>query len=213
MSVCGGGWVRWLSAGLITTLLSTASCTELKRWVYEGPARDRWQQPERVIESLSLAPGSPVADLGAGSGYFTFRLAEAVGTTGEVLAVDVDEAMNASLRADLRQRGVANVEVVLASASDPRLAPESLALVFSSNTYHHLKDRVAYFARLRPALAPGGRLALIDFVPEGLFQRRHAAKVATMRAEMESAGYVRVASVAFLEPQNFEIFAPVQAVP
>ena len=101
MSVCGGGWVRWLCAGLITTLLSTTSCTELKRWVYEGPDRDRWQQPERVIESLDLAPGSRVADLGAGSGYFTFRLAEAVGTTGEVLAVDVDEAMNASLRACL----------------------------------------------------------------------------------------------------------------
>ena len=93
------------------------------------------------------------------------------------------------------------------------MAPESLDLVFSSNTYHHLKDRVAYFARLRPALAPGGRLALIDFVPEGFFQRRHATEVATIRAEMESAGYVRVASFAYLERQSFEIFAPVQVIP
>jgi len=212
--VSGGvdGCVRWLYAGLIVTLLSAAGCTELKRLAYEGPDRDRWQQPERVIESLALTPGSRVADLGAGSGYFTFRLAEAVGPTGEVLAVDIDEGMNASLRADVRQRGVGHVEVVLASASDARLPPGRLDLVFSSNTYHHLQDRVAYFDRLRAALAPGGRVALIDFVPAGLFQRRHATERVTLRDEMERAGYVRVASFAYLERQSFEIFAPVQVV-
>jgi len=90
--------MRKLSVLVTVLALSCLACSPLKRFAYEGFSRDSWQQPDRVIEALGLEPGDHVADLGSGSGYFTLRLAQAVGPTGKVYAVDVDEAMNDYLR-------------------------------------------------------------------------------------------------------------------
>lgn len=194
-------------------LLVSPGCTEIKRWAYERGDRNAWQQPARVIESLAIQPGDRVADLGSGSGYFTFRLAEAVGDGGRVLAVDVDEAMNEALREDVETRGLSNIEVVSSDPDDASLDARSIDLVFSSNTYHHIDDRVAYFALLGEALSEGGRVALIDFVPEGFFQRRHSTDVETIRTEMAEAGYTRIAGFDYLERQSFEIFARKRSEP
>src|SRR3990172_9550282 len=106
----------------VLALVSLASlavaCTQLKRCAYEGWGRDEWQQPERVVEALGLEPGARVADLGSGGGYFTFRLARAVGPTGKVYAVDVDEDLNAYVAERAREEGHANVETVLAEYTD-----------------------------------------------------------------------------------------------
>lgn len=198
---------RFGAGALLLGWLAAAGCTEIKRWAYEGGDRDAWQQPGRVIAALGVQSGDRVADLGSGSGYFTVWLAEAVGDEGRVVAVDVDEAMNEALRADLVAQGIANVDVVLATPEAPGLEPASVDLIFSSNTYHHIDDRVVYFSRLREALAGGGRVALIDFVPDGFWQRLHATDVETIRAEMAAAGYRPIARFDFLERQSFEIFA------
>lgn len=199
---------RRMFCSLLVVGLLASGCTDLKRWAYASGDRDRWQQSERVVGSLDIGPGDRVADLGAGGGYFTFRLAEAVGSEGRVLAVDVDEAMNAALAQDVADRGVSNIEIVLAASDDPRLAPASVDLVFTSNTYHHIEDRVAYFRRVSKALSDGGRVAIIDFKPEGFFQKRHGTAEETIRNEMDEAGYRLVQDFDYLERQSFLVFAP-----
>src|SRR4030095_12939357 len=93
-------------AATMVLALFCAGCTSLKRWAYEGWGRDRWQQPDGVIEALRLRPGDRVADLGSGGGYFTFRLAKAVGPTGHVYAVDVDEGVDDYIVGTVQHGGV-----------------------------------------------------------------------------------------------------------
>ena len=183
--------------------LWVAGCGAIKRYAYEGGDRDEWQQTARVIADLALAKGAKVADLGSGGGYFTFPLAEAVGPNGLVYAVDVDEGMNSFVRSESRERGLANVRTVLAAEDDARL-PERVDLVFTSNTYHHLGDRTAYFRRVRERhLAPGGRVAIVEFRPE---VGSHSTERATIESEMTAAGFRLAKSFDYLERQHFLLF-------
>ena len=168
-----------------------AGCTQLKKFAYEGFGRDKWQEPEQVIADLELRPGDRVADLGAGAGYFTFRLAKAVGPTGHVYAVDVDKGLIEYISERARDDGFANVSVILAKYDDPSLPVDSVDLIFTSNTYHHLEDRVAYFRNARKYLRPGGRVAIIELAGKGWFDSwfGHWTSSATIREEMEAAGY------------------------
>src|SRR5262250_1992668 len=119
-----------LSAVLCALLLFGSGCARWKKFAYEGFGRDRSQQPERVIAALNLKPGDRVADLGAGGGYFTFRLADAVGPTGRVFAVDVDDDMLAYLRDRVAAESRVNVQVVRAEPDDPQLPDGRIDLVF-----------------------------------------------------------------------------------
>ena len=143
--------------GTLTAILALGGCTCIKRCAYEGSGRDGWQQPERVIEVLAIKPGDRVADLGAGGGYFTFRLAAAVGRQGRVYAVDVDAGMLSYLDDRIEREERRNVTTVRAAYEDPKL-PEPVDLIFTSNTYHHLEERAAYFRRAQSYLKPGGAI-------------------------------------------------------
>lgn len=161
-----------------------------------------------MVAALGLDSGLRVADLGAGGGYFTFRLADAVGPTGRVYAVDVDEDLQAYVGAEARARGASNVETVRGDATDPRL-PAPVDLLFSSDAYHHLANRAAYFAAARRYLRPGGRAAIIDHVPHGLFAGwlGHGTAADVIRREMEEAGFRLADDLDLLRPtQNFLIF-------
>jgi ubiquinone/menaquinone biosynthesis C-methylase UbiE len=194
---------------VVALLIALGGCTDIKRLAYEDFGdRDEWQESERVVESLGLAPGARVGDLGAGGGYFTFPIAEAVGPDGKVYAIDVDEGMLEYVREKAVQDGIANVETVLAAGGDPQL-PEPVDLLFTCNTYHHLEDRSAYFEAVRRYLRPGGRVAIIDYSGEGgFFERRHSTPAETIQSEMEAAGYQLEKNVGFLERQSFLIFSP-----
>jgi predicted methyltransferase len=182
--------------------------TELKQFAYEEGKRDAWQQPERVVASLALQPGAAVADLGAGSGYFTYRLARAVGPAGKVYAVDVDQDMTRLVAREAAARGLANVAVILAAPQDSRLPRSSVDLVFLANTYHHISSRVEYFRSLAPALRPAGRIAVVEFKGgsglAGWF--RHSTDEETMREEMSAAGYRLREKFDYLSRQHFLIF-------
>lgn len=188
-----------------SALLLGSGCTFVKRMAYDGfGGRDAWQQPDRVVAELGLAPGAKVADLGSGGGYFTFRLAQTVGPAGHVYAVDVDEGMNEHVTDEARDQGFANVTAVLAGTDDARLS-EPVDLVFTSNAYHHLTERVAYFRRLREAhLAPGGRVAIVEFRPE---VTSHSTARETIEEEMTAAGYRLAKAHDYLERQYFLVFA------
>ena len=194
---------------LAAVLLSLFGCGNIKRAMYAPEDRDQWQQAERVITSLGIQPGQQVADLGAGGGYFTFPLAKAVGPLGKVYAVDVDPDMTRYLEERASSEGYANVEVILAEPEDPHLAPGTLDLIFTCNTYHHLEDRAAYFARVLRSLRPGGRVAIIDHKPEGWFQRifPHSSRAELIRSEMQAAGYRLLVEHDYLERQYFQTYA------
>jgi predicted methyltransferase len=192
------------SAALLALALLAAGCGAAKRLAYEGFGRDEWQQPERVVADLGLAAGAKVADLGSGGGYFTFRLARAVGPTGRVYAVDVDAGMNEHVAGEAADQGLANVATVLAATDDPKL-PERVDLVFNCNTYHHLEGRAAYFRAVRERyLAPGGRVAIVEFKPEKF---SHSTARETIDEEMGAAGFRLVKAFDYLERQHFLVYA------
>ena len=192
----------------IIFLVVSTGYTDIKRWAYEGFDRDEWQHPEEVIKVLKIQEGNQVADLGSGSGYFTFRLADAVGPTGKMYAVDIDSEMNADLAKRVQDKGYQNIGVVLARPNNPGLPDNSIELIFSSNTYHHLEDRVTYFANLQQDLPPNGRIAIIDFTGKGWFQQLfgHYTPSETIQRELQEAGYTLEAKLEFLPTQVFLIF-------
>lgn len=199
LAIAGTAALAGLAAGC------GATC---KRFFYEGFDRDEWQQPERVVAELWIQPGDTVADLGAGGGYFTRRLAQAVGPDGTVYAVDVDADMIEYVDALAREQGLAQVRTVLAEPDDAKLPAGEVDLVFLANTYHHIADRPAYFAKLRRALTPGGRVAIVELRDEGLLHALfgHATAADEIETEMTAAGYRLERSKDYLERQHFMIF-------
>jgi predicted methyltransferase len=197
---------------LLVIVLSLNGCTELTYQRVDDPSRDVWQKPQGVVEKLSIARGSRVADLGAGEGYFTWHLAKAVGARGTVYAVDIEENAINTIFKEMVARGTPNVRPVRAEPHDPRL-PEPVDLVFSCDTYHQMNDRVAYFRSLASSLRPGGRVAILDFRPRGFISGLfgHRLEKEAVRREMEDAGYLLVDDYDLIDRQHFQIFAKVES--
>ncbi|TKS60748.1 MAG: hypothetical protein EWM72_01053 [Nitrospira sp.] len=192
----------------LLVLLIFGGCAELAYQHMNDPSRDVWQQPKAVIQALNLSPGARVADLGAGGGYFTWPLAEAVGPEGKVYAVDINETGLRMIEQEAKTRNVSNVKPVLATPTDHQL-PEPVELVFTCDTYHHMSDRVAYFRSLASHLRDNGRVAILDFHKTGFFSGilGHGTSKELVRQEMNEAGYRLVAEHSFLQDQHFQIFA------
>ena len=200
-----------LAAAVLKIAWQAGGCASCKRAAYEGVDRDEWQRPDAVIALLGIGPGDRVADLGAGGGYFTFRLAEAVGESGHVFAVDVDDDMVDYLAQQARERGAANVAVVRGEFEDPKLPDGEIDVLFTCNTYHHIADRTAYFRRVLVDLAPNGRVAIVELDGRGGWFARafgHYTSADTIAREMREAGYEQIAKHEILPRQSFQIFRP-----
>ena len=173
---------------------------------FDDPKRDAWQMPDRVIATLALKPGQSIADIGAGTGYFTVRLAKSAAAP-KVFAVDIEPSMVKYVGERASKEGLAGVVPVQAGADSPNL-PEPVDVVLIVDTYHHIGDRVAYFRRLRSSLKPGGRVAIIDFrkdSPEGPpVEFRFTPE--QFKAEMTQSGYRLQNQYDYLPRQNFLIF-------
>ncbi len=133
-----------------------------------------------------------------------------MGPDGKVYAVDVDKEMNDLVAERAKKSGIANVEVILAKTDDPSLPRTGVDLIFTSNTYHHIDDRVTYLTNLRKYLHPNGRVAIIDFDRrawlEGMW--KHYTPSEFIKREMDQAGYSLQHEFDFLDRQSFLIFAP-----
>src|SRR4051812_37279418 len=129
--------------------------------VFDDPKRDEWQKPHEVIRALALSGDALVADIGAGTGYFSARLAHMV-PKGRVYAVDTEPAMVKHLSERAKREGLGNLTAVLAKPDSPVL-PERADLILFVDVYHHVENREHYFRNLAASLRPGGRLAIIDF--------------------------------------------------
>lgn len=157
--------------------------------VFDDPARDAWQHPDDVIAALALAPDLTVADVGAGTGYFTVRLARAV-PRGRVIATDIEPDMVRYLGERAEREQLANVQPVLATGDDPHLAPDSVDRILVVDVWHHVADRATYARGLARALRPGGQVAIVDFTQEASHgpPREHRLRPEVIVADLAAAG-------------------------
>ncbi len=180
--------------------------------VFDDPKRDEWQKPHAVLEALGVTAGQRVADLGAGTGYFTLRLAHHVGEKGVVYAVDVEPKLVEHVRKRAAEAKLAQVRPVLAAPDDPKLPAGGVDLVLIVDTWHHIDARDRYLRVLRRALAPHGRIAVVDFMPGDIPvgpPPEHRLPAATITAEFEAGGFRLVAQPAVLPYQFVLVFEPV----
>jgi len=133
----------------------------------DAPDRDLWQRPDQIMDAMGIADASVVGDIGAGSGWFTIRLARRVGPRGLVYAEDVQKEMINAISRRVGREGFNNVRAVLGLGNDPRLPASSLDAVLMVDSYHEVEDRVSMLANLAKALKPAGRLAIVDFRLDG----------------------------------------------
>lgn len=176
---------------------------------YERTERDSWQKPDKVVKALKLKNGALVADIGAGSGYFTRRFAKAVAPAGKVYAVDIAEDILGYLKKETEKQNLNNIVFVLSKEDDPMLPENSVSLAFFVDVTHHIANRANFYRKLKPALKKGGRMAIIDFPPdapvhahkpEELVPRSQAVE------EAEQAGFKLKKEFKFLPRQYFLLF-------
>jgi predicted methyltransferase len=158
----------------------------------ERPEREAEEEPGRAVEALDLRPGMTVADIGAGSGYYTSRIARKVAPSGRVIATDIQPGMIELLERRVKADGLTNVTAILGAMDDPRLQPNSIDLAIMVDVYHELQQPQLFLQRLKPAFKPGGRLVLLEFRkedPKIPILEVHKMSVAEVRAELEAEGY------------------------
>jgi ubiquinone/menaquinone biosynthesis C-methylase UbiE len=177
--------------------------------ILESPDREEWQQPEQIMDALRIGEGSRVADLGAGGGWFTIRLARRVGPNGVVYAEDIQPEMIGSIRRRVQNEGLENVVTLLGTADDPKL-PSKLDAVLIVDTYPQVGEPVTLLRHVRAALAPHGRLGIVDFRSDGaggpgppLEERIRPEHI---RRDAEEAGLTFVKEETFLRYQFLLVF-------
>ncbi len=171
--------------------------------IFDSPGRDQRLRINRVMDILGIAPGKSVADIGAGSGWFTVRAARRVGPSGTVYAVDINPEAIRYIDLRVRKESVPNVKTILGKADDPMLPKDSLDAVLLLKTYHEVADPVALLEHLRPALRPGARLGVIDRNGNGT---NHGVNREVVIKEAESAGYHLVQSYDFVKDDGMDYF-------
>ncbi len=173
------------------------------------PDRDEQEQPDRVVAALNIPRGATVVDLGAGVGYFTWRLAKQVGPEGRVIAVDIQQGMLDLLSENLASRGITNVDMVLGAADNPHLPTGAVDLVLIVDVYHELSEPEKTMEHVRRSLKPGGRVVIIEYRKEDPsipIQPLHKMSVEEVRAEVEPIGFKLVELMEFLPTQHIFVF-------
>jgi len=177
----------------------------------EDPKRDTYQKPHEVLTALNIKPGEVIADIGAGSGYFTFRLAHFVGDKGKVYAVDVSPDMIRHVNRRIRETKTTNVVTVLADNDDPLLPDRSVNRFFICDVWHHVGNQTKYLSLMKKMLKPGGEVVMIDFhkkeLPFGPPMQMKIAREDLIK-QMETNGFRLSKEHTFLPHQYFLVFAP-----
>ncbi len=180
-----------------------------ERWahVFDDPARDAWQKPHEVIQALRLRPDAIVADIGAGTGYFSARLSRML-PKGKVYAADVEPDMVKYLGERADREGLKNVFPIRASATESNL-PEPVDVALLVDVYHHIDHRVRYFENLKNSIRADGRVAIIDFRMDAKDGPPRAVRIPPeeVKREMARAGYRLTEEPGFLPEQYFLVFS------
>ena len=172
--------------------------------------REREEEPDKALDALESLTGLTVADVGAGSGYFTVRLAARTGSKGRVYATDLQPEMLKMLAARLAREDVKNVTLVQGAIDDPKLPPASIDLVLMVDVYHELSEPQKMLRGIRAALKPGGRLVLLEYRkedPEVPIRFEHKMSLAEAKTELEAEGFTLAKVDRRLPRQHILIFS------
>ena len=172
--------------------------------------REQEEKPALLLDALGLHKGETVADVGAGSGYYTFRIAPKVGLGGKVLAVDIQDEMLAALRRRIADEKVKNVEVIKGSERDPHLAPDSIDMALMVDVYHELSYPYEVMIAIRKALKPGGRMVFVEFRKEDpalAIKGLHKMSLDQLKKEMAAVNLTFITSVETMPIQHIVFFA------
>jgi ubiquinone/menaquinone biosynthesis C-methylase UbiE len=173
------------------------------------PEREAEEAPDAALDAIVIERGATVADIGAGSGYFTWRLAERVGPAGKVYANDIQPEMLALLRKNIDARHLTNVETVLGAVDDPKLPAGRMDLVLLVDVYHEFTEPEKMLRKMRESLKPDGRLVLLEYRkedPNVPIRPEHKMSVAEVRAEVEPEGFRFEKTLETLPRQHILIF-------
>jgi predicted methyltransferase len=171
--------------------------------IFETPGRDQRLQIDRVMDLLHLKPGSTIADIGAGGGWFSVRAARRVGPNGRVIAEDINAKAIAYIQQRALREHLANIEPLLGTPDDPKLAPNSLDAALMLKVYHEIAHPQLVLANLRAALKPGARFGIIDKNGNGA---DHGLNEPIVRAEVERAGFRQIARYDFTKADGQDYF-------
>ncbi len=175
----------------------------------ERPEREKEEDPPKVLEALELKEGQVIADLGAGSGYYSFRIAPKVGEKGKVLAIDIQEEMIQEVKKRAAQQKVTNVETIKCTETDPKLPEGTVDLVLMVDVYHELAFPYEVMKAVRKSLKPGGRVALVEFRkedPKVPIKEVHKMSEEQIKKEMAVVGLAHLKTVGTLPWQHIAIF-------
>lgn len=177
----------------------------------EDSGRDAWQKPGEILNALGIKKGQTVADIGAGSGYLTVKLSERVGEGGAVFAEDIQQEMLDYMNKRLTEKGIENVTLVLGAMDDPNLPPNSLDVAILLSTYHEIAQPIDFIKKIKRALRPQGRLAILEFSDESPIGPPIQVRLPEELVihEAQKAGFTLSQRHTFLMPyQYFLIFSP-----
>ncbi|MCB9072232.1 MAG: class I SAM-dependent methyltransferase [Bdellovibrionaceae bacterium] len=182
---------------------------DAKKWAkaFDDPSRDQWQKPDVVLKNLPLQKSKCIADIGAGTGYFSTKMAHAAPKT-HVYAIDIEQDMVDYLKTRGEKEGLKNHIPLKSDETFPTL-PEKCDLLLTVDTYHHLSDRILYFKNLRNQLSPKAEVAIVDFTKESPIgpKKEHRLDKELVKNEMQTAGFRLSREVAGLPHQYFLIFS------
>lgn len=184
------GTARFTPALLGTVLFAPALCAQV-----DASPRDAWQRVDAIVAALDLQPGDRVADIGAGAGYLSLRLSPVVGTTGRVLAVDIDRRSLARLQEAADDANLENIDTIESAPDDPMLPPASVDAVVIVNAYHEMTAYATMLAGIRRAMRAGGRLVIVDNPPTDstasrrVQTARHDIAIGLVAADLEANGF------------------------
>jgi ubiquinone/menaquinone biosynthesis C-methylase UbiE len=176
---------------------------------FNRPERADVERTDDLIKALDIPDGARIADIGAGTGYFTWRLARHVGPRGKVMAIDIQQKMLNLAAEAVKAHNVTNVEYVLAGENDPRLPERSFDMVFIGHSYHEFADPEAIMAAVRRSLKPDGRLVVVEYAkenPAAPASSLHKMSFDEMRGEIEPLGFDLDRILDFLPVQHGLIF-------
>jgi ubiquinone/menaquinone biosynthesis C-methylase UbiE len=204
VSLCCGEDVHPITHRRIAQVMGVGGADWLVR-----PEREAEEHPDQALDALKIPKGAAVADVGAGVGYFVWRLAERVGPNGVVYGEDIQQGMLDQLAANMRERHIANVKTVLGGIDDPKLPKNALDLVLLVDVYHEFSEPEKMLDRIRESLEPGGRLVLLEYRgedPKVPIRPEHKMTVKQVRAEVEPEGYRFEDSIEVLPWQHIIVF-------
>jgi len=181
-------------------------------WMLERDQREEYQMKDEILEALDLKPGMYVADVGAGSGYFSIPIAKAVGPEGTLLATDIRQEMLDYIKRRSKIEKLDNIELLLSQPEDPMLPKGKADLILMVDVYHYIQERTAFGEKLLEGLAPGGRLIVIDFLPKPWEERpwgpppQQKLAEETLSGDLEKAGFKIIKKYDFLAEQFFVVY-------